>query len=376
MTVQSTAANGEGRLADLRIQVRPEYERGLKRVYLSVPDEVHASKTPRVAPHRHVQFVEQAYAELIAALPRYTTIDLAISDRHQSAIVDGLRTVAGARQMNVQVVDRLHADLDMWAQDLGEPISVDGRDLFLVPMLIDPKVGYNGDISQSRQRVARRVFDDRVVDADFVFEGGNLAFDRVGDRSRVFIGFNDVRLTIENYKRRGRSLDVEGVAELVSRDFGGAEVVVMGRQLQSRFLFHLDQAFILLGDDVAVVNRILGPPSPEQRQLEATRSRLTALGYRTMAIDHTQADVEGYRVSTNAVPFVDAETGQKTIIFPVFPGELKGAPPRGPLSGEHLAGKALAAYRVYEAAGYLPIPVRDLSHVVGGNTHCMANVLD
>lgn len=361
--------------AEPTVQVRPEYDRALKRVYLSVPDEFRASKAPAVAPHRHIQFVRQAYAELIAALPRYTAIELAVSDRYEAAVVDGLRATAGSRPLTVHVIERLHADLDMWAQDLGEPISVDGREHFLVPMAVDQKVPYNGEISLSRQRIARRVFDDRVVEAEFVFEGGNLAFDRVGDRSRVFVGYNDVLLTIENYKRRGRSLNADDVAALVARGFGGAEVVVVGRQQQSRFLFHLDQAFILLGDGVAVVNRILGPPSPEQRQLEATQSRLKALGYRTIAIDHTQADVEGYRVSTNAVPFVDAETGRKKIIFPVFPGELKGTPPQGPLSGEHLAGKALAAYRVYEAAGYLPIPIRDYSHVVGGNTHCLTNVL-
>lgn len=123
------------------------------------------------------------------------------------------------------------------------------------------------------------------------------------------------------------------------------------------------------------MNRIVGPPSPEQRQIEATRSRLKALGYRTVAIDHTQADVESYRVSTNAVPFVDAETGQKKIIFPVFPGEVKGTL-QGRLTIADLKGKSLAAYRAYEAAGYLPIPIRDFAHLVGGNTHCITNVLN
>jgi hypothetical protein len=357
------------------VQVRPEYERALKRVYLSVPDEYRGPQDAEVDPHRHVQFVRHAYAELIASLPRYTNIDIAVSDRHQAGLVEGLRAVAGVRPFRVHVVDRLHADLDMWAQDLGERVSVGGEDRFLVPMPIEARVPYNGELSQSRQRVARRVFSDRVVEADFVFEGGNLAFDRDGDRTRVFIGYNDVRLTIENYQRQGRDLDSDAVGRLVAGNFGGAQVVVMGREQQSPFLFHLDQTFILLGNGLAVVNRIVGPPSREQRQLEATRTRLEALGYRTIAIDHTQADVEGYRVSTNAVPFVDAETGQKKIIFPVFPGEAKGVA-EGPIAPGHLTGKALAAYRVYEAAGYLPIPIRDFAHIVGGNTHCITNVLN
>jgi hypothetical protein len=359
----------------LSVEVRPEYERALKRVYLSVPDQYQATRESAVDPHRHVQFVQYAYAELIAALPSYTMIDVAVSNRQQTALVDSLRTAAQSRPFRLHVIDRLHADLDMWAQDLGEPIRIAGGDGFLVPMAIDEGVPYNGGLSRSRQQVARRLFDGRTVDADFVFEGGNLAFGRAGERTRVFIGYNDVRLTIENYERRGRSLDVDAVAAIVAEDFGGAEVVVVGREQQSPFLFHLDQAFILLGDDLAVVNRIVGPPTREQRQLEATRTRLRALGYRTITIDHTQADVEGYRVSTNAVPFVDAETGQKTIIFPVFPGESHGAP-QGRLDRRDLKGKALAAYEAYAAAGYRPIPIRDFAHIVGGNTHCIVNVLN
>ncbi len=58
---------------------------------------------------------------------------------------------------------------------------------------------------------------------------------------------------------------------------------------------------------------------------------------------------------------------QVLTLFPeMFPGPL----------GLSLAGKALAAYRAYEAAGYVPIPIRDYSHLVGGNTHCITNVLD
>ena len=362
-------------LTNLNVQVRPEYERALKRVYMSVPDPHGESRGTAVGPHRHVQFVQQAYAELIGALPDYTSIDLAVSDAAQQALVDTLRGVAGPRPFRVHVVDRLHADLDMWAQDLSERVTVDGEERFLVPMAIDENVSYNGKLAESRQRVARIVFDDRIVEADFLFEGGNLAFDRVAGRTRVFIGYNDVLLTIENYKRRGRSLNADAVVRLVSDDFGGAEVIVMGREQQSPFLFHLDQTFILLGPDLAVVNRIVGPPSRERRQLENAAATLKSLGYRIHFIDHTQADVEGYRVSINAVPFVDEKTGQKKVIFPVFPGEAKGTP-QGRLTREDLKGKSLAAYEAYEKVGYAPIPIRDFAHIVGGNTHCIANVLN
>ncbi|MEZ5415942.1 MAG: agmatine deiminase family protein [Vicinamibacterales bacterium] len=358
------------------VSVRPEYERALKSVYLSIPDEHRRVRESGVRPPDHTEFVRQAYSELIGALPGYTAIELAVSDRAAPGLVDALRTAAGPRPFRAHVIDGTLAAVDMWAQDLGERVSVEGRDMFLVPMPVDGRVAYNGELSRARTNVARRVFAGRTIDADFVFEGGNLAFDRMADRARVFIGYNDVRLTIENHRRNGRAVDAAAVTRLIAAAFAGADVQVIGRETQSPLLFHLDQAFILLGDGLAVVNRLVGPPSREQRQLEATRSRLQALGYRTIGIDHTQEDVESYRTSTNAVPFVDAMTGRKTIIFPVFPGEVTRNAPPGRLTREHLSGKALAAYRVYEGAGYQPVPIRDFAHLAGGNTHCITNVLD
>ncbi|MEZ5285026.1 MAG: hypothetical protein R2712_09505 [Vicinamibacterales bacterium] len=155
------------------------------------------------------------------------------------------------------------------------------------------------------------MFGDRTIAADFVFEGGNLAFDRIGSRTRVFIGYNDVRLTIENHARQGHEMSVDDVRGLVSEDFGGAEVVVVGRQQQSPLLFHLDQAFTLLDGQVAVVNRIVGPASPEQRQLQATESQLKALGYRRLPSSTRAGRRRRLPGSTNAVPFVDAATGRR-----------------------------------------------------------------
>lgn len=146
---QGTASAEEGLPAGLRVQVRPEYERALKHVYLSVPDQYQAPRETAVDPHRRLQFVQLAYAELITALPGYTKIDIAVSDREKATVVDGLRTVAGPRPFRVHEIDRLHADLDMWAQDLGERVSVDGEDRFLLPMPIDERVAYNGELSRS-----------------------------------------------------------------------------------------------------------------------------------------------------------------------------------------------------------------------------------
>ncbi|MEZ5421225.1 MAG: hypothetical protein R2708_28330 [Vicinamibacterales bacterium] len=47
-------------------------------------------------------------------MPDYTNIDLAVSETDQAGLVDHLRSAAGpCRSVHVE---RLHADLDMWAQ--------------------------------------------------------------------------------------------------------------------------------------------------------------------------------------------------------------------------------------------------------------------
>ncbi|MGE3275225.1 MAG: hypothetical protein AB7O67_08935 [Vicinamibacterales bacterium] len=365
-----------GALEPLALPVRPEYERALKRLYLSVPDEFGVAATPEQRAI-YLTFIQHAYSELIEALPAYTRIDIAVSAAQGAGELARLKAVAGDRPLVLHTLDDVKGGLDMWAQDLGERIVVDGQDRFLVPMAVESGDEYNRELSRSRAEVARDVFGDMIVQADFVFEGGNLAFDRVGNRLRVFIGYNDVWLTIENYARLGRTLSVDDVTRIVSSDFGGAEVVVVGKEQQSPRLFHLDQAFILLGDGTAVVNRIVDGSSRERTQLEATRRQLEGLGYRTLVIDHRQEHVARYQMSTNAVPFVDQQTGEKRIIFPVFPGEVKaGSVGVEQLGEKDLQGKGLAAYRTYAAAGYQPVPIRDYAHVVGGNTHCITNVLD
>jgi hypothetical protein len=40
-----------------------------------------------------------------------------------------------------------------------------------------------------------------------------------------------------------------------------------------------------------------------------------------------------------------------------------------------LGGKAAVAFDLYRDLGYEPSPLRDVTHTLGGNTHCIVNVL-
>ncbi|MEZ5421226.1 MAG: hypothetical protein R2708_28335 [Vicinamibacterales bacterium] len=237
-------------------------------------------------------------------------------------------------------------------------------------MAIDDQASYNGDPARSRGRSPAGC-SRTIVDAGFVFEGGNLAFDRVGDRTRVFIGYNDVPLTIDNYRRQGRALDLDGVV-IMAADFGGAEVRWWGARSRARSCSTSTRRSSCSATVWRSSTASSGRRRASSSKLEATRSQARAA--RLPDHRHRPHAVGGRElpISTNAVPFVDATTGRRTVVFPVFPGEC--GTPEGRLSVEHLKGKALAAYRAYLAAGYQPVPVRDFAHALGGNTHCIANV--
>ncbi|MGE3189527.1 MAG: hypothetical protein AB7N90_07580, partial [Vicinamibacterales bacterium] len=146
-------------LETLSLAVRPEYERALKRIYLSIPDEYGDQKTPaeRAA---YLGFIQHAYSELIDVLPRYTKIDVAVSTTTDAGALANLKAVAGERPLTFHVLDGLHSGIDMWAQDIGERIRVVGRDRFLVPMAVENDDQYNTELSRSRGLVARDVFGD------------------------------------------------------------------------------------------------------------------------------------------------------------------------------------------------------------------------
>jgi hypothetical protein len=242
-------------------------------------------------------------------------------------------------------------------------------------MRMDPGLGEVSAMSAHRKRTAEYVFGEAdVVEADFVFEGGNLAFDRSPGRGRVLVGYGNVERTIAAYERRGEKLSQRDVVDRMASAFAGAEIVVMGVERQSPLLQHVDQTFVLLADGLAVVSRLGADGSrPERRQLETYRGLLRELGYQLAFIDHQMSDLEKGYASVNAVPFVDRSTGARKVLFPVFPGELRdGAevPTR-----EVLRGKGARAYDVYRDAGYEPLPVRDVTHRLGGNTHCILNAL-
>ncbi len=331
---------------------RPEYERTLSKALVCFPD---ASATTN--PGTLSRFLDAAYRDLSRVLPYYTSVQVAAR-----------RDSGGFRAQQLHLVNDLEVEIELWAQDIGEPVLVDGKERFLVARKMPPGMGPPSKMSEDRRRVAEIVFGgESVIEAPFVFEGGNVAF----DRGLVLIGGNDVSRTIAaSGERRSRREVLDDVAAA----FGATDAVEMGEEPPSPLLQHIDQAFVLLEGRAAVACRLEGGGlDSEARQLRYYSSQLQDLGYRVSFLDHEASDLSAYRSSINVVPFFDREAGRKRVLLPVFPGEVKEE--AKVVERKALLGKAASAFDLYRDLGYEPSPVRDVTHALGGNTHCILNVL-
>jgi hypothetical protein len=319
--------------------------------------------------------VYAAHQELLLALPQYTQVDVIVQETNIEAVLQWDHLFRVRDNVHLHIVRNSTWEVDLWTQDLGEAVYVDGFKRLLVSAPPDGADTPAKGIAHARTEVARKVFGPvNVIEARFVFEGGNVLFDRVGGRLRALVGESVVRDSAETARRQGRSLSEGDAIKQIARGFGVLEAVVL-RGTQPRHLPHIDQAFVLLRGQNAVIQQISDSDSAEGKLLRSYREQLERLGYRTLPLEVTLDDVKQYRTSVNAIPFYNRETKTDTVIFPVFPGEVKDGAPTV-LKKKHLLGKALAAYELFLSAGYEPLPIRDVAHVVGGNAHCITNAIE
>ncbi len=363
------------------VMATPEYERHLEKLLLTVPTTIHGAKDRPVDIIRG--HLRRVYQDLLRNIPEYTHLEIVVREDMVEHMKSALQELQIQNQATFHILPAETERLEVWAQDYGEPITVDGEDAFLISMDAIP-ISSIPDDQRAAQRVAvgkQLESSMNVVQAPFAFEGGDMTFDRTEKGLRVLVGHHTISRTINEYKRRGQQINQERVLELIQAQFPGAEVVFMGEARYGfDFFAHLDQSFILLADNTAVVNQYGDAiQSSSLVQLhEKMKQQLEDLGYRVFTIENDEFDDAWMvRTSVNAIPYIDKNTGEKKILFPVFPNELQeGADGIDEITQEHLIGKAARAYETYVQAGYTPIPVRDLAtHQARGSVHCSANVL-
>lgn len=379
-------------IATTVVEAVPEYERTLQGILIGV--ESNRGSLRRVV-------------EALLVLPSYTKVTVVGS----ADTLSRLRTECAAAGVPNEIQGHLLPSGDTgdgWSQDWGEWVLYNGKRCVLVPMEGDIPPVYAG----KRNRRLAKIYGSRVILANHYFEGGNVAFDRYGDGMRVLTGTDTILKTISLEARRGTRIGPREVVARIRKQYGANDVLVLGPKKpdgtllpQAKKAFHIDLSFVLLHGQVAVCSRVPREVFPhgflerggmlhvqlsqndldgfiaQQRRIEAD---LKANGYETVGLEHGTLDLKNGFSSVNAIPYVDADTGRRTVMFPVFQAydgrdgeyDYRDAA-RGPLAYGHLRGKGKAAFDLFNQLGYVPIPVPEyaINTIAGGAIHCRTNVI-
>ncbi len=371
-----------------------EYNRHLKRVVISLSVN---------------DTTLNLHDNLILALPEYTNIivllpitNLPVISRELQEKPYGGRTilvpfnVAYEKQMRTYLFfpeenKLLYGDTEderpipfgtVWAQDLFETITVgEGKRLLLISDAHKwfSSVGDRTDLNISSDNAYLEGLFAVGVDikrSQLIFDGGNILIDELGGKRLVFSGGDMLRNTNTVWKAT-RDFDPTDaqIIKLLKESFDADEVVILGRdRVQPSLMFHLDQAMVFLSDGTVGLTNIVGeyPKEPSdieeiqeaEELLSEIRSALSELGYKIINVDTSVENILNHQHYVNAIPYVDIETKQRTLLMPVFSaGQF----------GESLEKKNIAAF---ESVGYRVIPVYSNAYENNGGIHCLVNVLD
>ncbi len=270
-----------------------------------------------------------------------------------------------------------------WAQDLFEVAVGPGGDLILlapcvyktycaVDQLSDLTV--TSDIPYLDRLSTIGV---KLRKVPLVFKGGNILVDVIDGRRVAVCGSDVVRntRTIWQCFVETDTSDPK-IVGMLKEVLGADEVVVVGGpRAQPGLLYHMDQAVVFLAGGIAGVTRIVGerPASGQEAAdveeaelfLAELRSALRNIGYKLVNVDTSARNLLNFQHYANAIPYVDAESGRRTLLMPVFPAPGK--------SDEQLVAANSATF---ESLGYKVVHVPSEAHELKGGIHCLINVLE
>lgn len=371
----------------------PEYDRFLKKVVMSL-----SVKDTGL----------EAHLELINAFPEYTQIFVLLPDSSFSAVSEELRLEpSGARttlipfptehkkKMQTYLVfpekDKLvqgtaeHVVFPFgssWTQDLFE--VADRPDGTRVLLISDTHKWFASFGSSSNLNV---VSDNSylyllsetgaaVERLELTFSGGNIMNDRIGDTSIVFYGGDVLRKTRLVWKStKGSKAPANSkIAAMLKKATNADQVVVIGQEVQPALLFHLDQAMLPLPGGIMAVTNIVGElpaagmAAQEIREvaifLAQVREAALKRGYRLVDVDTSVANLLQHQYYINAIPFINAVDGQRTILMPFFADELV------------LDELAVKNKELFESLGFRVIPIHSDAYTRNGGIHCLVNVIE
>ena len=210
------------------------------------------------------------------------------------------------------------------------------------------------------------------------FMGGNIVVDKVNGDQVAFCGGDILKATrIVSESIGGPSLSDLQITTSLADALKVDRIVFVGAgQLQPGQMYHLDQAMILLADRTAGVARIVGKRPQESSQAEEVdkaevfltelRRTLRSLDYRIVDIETSSKNVLRCQHYVNAIPYVDAETNQRTVLMPIY------------RSAQTDFDKTLIRNNTaaFESLGYKVVHVPTMADELRGGIHCLVNVID
>lgn len=384
------------------IKAIPEYRRNLKEVFIIGSTDLF---NVRSVDSRNANGAEINYSALFNAMPEYTKIVVAVEKREAKEVEAILRSLGIKQTLEIRVVPNGFVNLDYWAQDYFEPIQQDGKSVILVPKYYPAQK----NIAHTRRSaMVKEAFGvGAVKNAGFYFQGGDICFDEVKGVTTMFIGNGTVGENVRLYNESfgERPISQPQMVKRIKKGVGGLPIMVMGEYPSSSRFFHLDDSFVILDGQRVVIHEVdmrteidipdlqntIEPRYFKTHKMQGSfeneaenvaedlkyyERQFNKLGYNISKVSISKTDSLALRTSMNAVPFVDAETGQKKIIFPVYRREIvrqHDFTKVVPYSA--LGGKAKTAYGVFKDLGYEPSPVENFTYTKNGQDHCLVNVL-
>jgi len=273
----------------------------------------------------------------------------------------------------------------VWAQDLFEPAKLsNGKSLLLVPDAYKMFYSEEGDNKEETVNVQpdnlflRRLSSENIdsIRTPLVFMGGNILVDRFNGTKIAFCGgdvLKDTQIVWRAYYEK--LLKKEKFIELIKKYLNVDKVYILGGKTpQPSYMFHLDQAMILLPDGIAGVTNIVGNGSGQNSKdineikffLSEAKSLLIKTGYKLIEIDTSIDSVLNHQFHINSIPYKDKMTGQRMLLMPVSNQK--------PTTREKtLIGKNISAYK---SVGYDVVIVPSESTEFNGGIHCLINVIE
>ncbi len=378
--------------ADYRIV--PEHVRRMRRVVVSLA----TGETTLEFQH-----------SLLSRLPGYTRIIVLLPESELQSVAAGLKGKAyetrvhlityktqpltnrrlyflspsASKLLAVTAESVRHPQGTRWAQDLFEVAVGPGGDLILLAPCVY-KIYCAVDRLSDLSVTSDIPYLDRlspigvkVRKLPLVFKGGNILVDVIDGRRVAVCGSDVVRSTRTIWQSFVETDTSDSkIIGMLKEVLGADEVVVVGGpRTQPGLLYHMDQAVVFLAGGIAGVTRIVGErPASGQEAVDLEeaelflvelRSALRNIGYELVNVDTSARNLLDFQHYANCIPYVDAESGRRTLLMPVF-----SAPNR---SDERLVAVNSATF---ESLGYEVIHVPSEAHELKGGIHCLINVLE